>query len=395
MQSLLHIEDLVGILYRKIINYEIVAQHQDIGPITNFSRTIDSGKFLTRKQGTFILQLLKKYRVYMDIPDIDEMLKTPVWKHDFRVIDNTKYMFLETDGDNVTWLNIKFPFSFKDQFVKEIFNGEKDPTRWDPNGQVRKVKLSNINLVVLVENALKNGFEVDDLVLAAVADVEEMWNNEDSLVPHSLIVNDRVELVNASETAKDYWNDHSTGVMAQDLMLAKQMGYILRHTFPADTAERIASSPGTSFWFTHPQRFFEYLDEVNVWPVVIILDRTPEPIEWTKEFIETFPLKNFNTEDVRVCFRPSNNSPAGQVFNDWLKERNLNKPVADGKIFLCQHKPPKWMFEKDFNIKVLASNSIYPSVNNITSTLIGSHPHVFYFDKVKPSAKRNSKIVEL
>lgn len=331
----------------------------------------------------------------MDIPDIDEMLKTPVWKHEFRVIDNTKYMFLETDGDNVTWLNIKFPFSFKDQFVKEIFNGEKDPTRWDPNGQVRKVKLSNINLVVLVENALKNGFEVDDLVLAAVADVEEMWNNEDSLVPHSLIVNDRVELVNASETAKDYWNDHSTGVMAQDLMLAKQMGYILRHTFPADTAERIASSPGTSFWFTHPQRFFEYLDEVNVWPVVIILDRTPEPIEWTKEFIETFPLKNFNTEDVRVCFRPSNNSPAGQVFNDWLKERNLNKPVADGKIFLCQHKPPKWMFEKDFNIKVLASNSIYPSVNNITSTLIGSHPHVFYFDKVKPSAKRNSKIVEL
>lgn len=260
MQSLLHIEDLVGILYRKIINYEIVAQHQDIGPITNFSRTIDSGKFLTRKQGTFILQLLKKYRGYMDIPDIDEMLKTPVWKHEFRVIDNTKYMFLETDGDNVTWLNIKFPFSFKDQFVKEIFNGEKDPTRWDPNGQVRKVKLSNINLVVLVENALKNGFEVDDLVLAAVADVEEMWNNEDSLVPHSLIVNDRVELVNASETAKDYWNDHSTGVMAQDLMLAKQMGYILRHTFPADTAERIASSPGTSFWFTHPQRFFEYLE---------------------------------------------------------------------------------------------------------------------------------------
>ena len=395
MQTLVYIEDLVSLLHRKIVNYEIVAQHQDIGPISNFSRTIDAGKMLTRKQGTFIVQLLKKYRSGLGVIDIDDILKNPVFKNDFRVIDTSKYIYLETDSDGVTWLNVKFPYSFKDQFVKDIFNGDRDPTRWDPETQSRKVKLSEINLVMLIENASKHGFEIDERVLDALAYIEELWNNEETLVPYSLLDGETVSLVNASESALAYWNEHKTENTHYNLILAKQMGFLLKDPSPSSTAAQIASRPDTGFWFSDQGHFFRFIDELQMDPVVIVLDRTPEPVDWVRQFVEDFPLKNYSLDDVRVCFRPANNSHAGQEFNNWLKSKNLSKPVADGKIFLCQHKPPKWMFEKDFDIKIVASNSIYPSVNNVTGALIGSTPNIFYFDKVKPAPKRNLKIVEL
>ncbi len=40
--------------------------------------------------------------------------------------------------------------------------------------------------------------------------------------------------------------------------------------------------------------------------------------------------------------------------------------MAEGQIFICQHKPPKWMFKDDFKIKMIVSNVLYPSTNNIT-----------------------------
>ena len=62
MQTPLYIEDLIEKLYAKVVNCEIRVQHQDIGPMTSFHAAITDGKLLTRKQGMFILQLLKKYK---------------------------------------------------------------------------------------------------------------------------------------------------------------------------------------------------------------------------------------------------------------------------------------------------------------------------------------------
>lgn len=392
---MIYIEDLLDVLYRKIVNYEISAQHQDIGPIVSFNKTIDSGRLLTRKQGNFVLQILKKYKNYLDVHDIDDHLTTPLWKNDFRVIDTNKYVFLETDENNIPWIGIKFPYSYKEDFHKVFFNGSKDPTRWDPQAQARKVKITDINLIFFVETASTQGFEIDDSVLNAVSYVEELWNNEDQLVPFSLIENGSVHLINANASAIEYWNSNKTENIEQNLLLAKQMGFILRNSQRQTTSEKIASTLDTNFWFSKPENFYQYIDSSEVWPIVFILDRSPEPLEWTRQFIRQFPFKNFVKEDVRICFRPSNGDRAGREFNEWLKDQNLNKPVADGKIFICQQKPPKWMFDNDFKIKVVATNSIYPSVNAVTNALFSSHPNVFYFDKVKPSSKRNVKIAEL
>ena len=395
MQTLTYIEDLVSILHRKIVNYEVSAHHQDIGPVISFNKTITSGRLLTRKQGNFILQILKKYKNTLGIENIDEHLSTPVWKNDFRVIDTNKYIGIETDENNVTWLSVKFPYSYKEEFIKVFFNKERDPTRWDPINLARKVKITDINLILFVEIAVQQGFEIDETVLTVVSYVEELWNNEERLVPYSLIEDNQVRLVNASKSTVEYWNDNKVNIIEHDLLLAKQMGFILRDSQRQTVSEKISSTPDTHFWFKEPEKFYQYIDELAAFPVVFVLDRSPEPLDWTRQFVREFPFKNFVREDIRICFRPSNNDRKGKEFNDWLKDQCLNKPVADGKIFICQQKPPKWMFENGFKVKVIATNSIYPSVNAVTNALFSSHPNVFYFDKVKPSSKRNVKIAEL
>ncbi len=395
MQTLIYVEDLLNTLYRKVINYEISAPHQDIEPIVNFGRVIQSGKLLTRKQGGFALQILKKYKEHLDIKDIDEHLNSPLWKNEFRVIDTTKYLFIDIDENNVAWLNIKFPYSYKESFSKLFFNGGRDISRWDPNSQSRKIKVVDVNLIFFIETASQQGFEIDDNVFEAGSYVEELWNNEENLTPFSIIENNEVNIVNAPESAVNYWKENKTGNIDKDLLLAKQMGFILKHNQPQSVSEKTASTAATNFWFSDAEKFYSHLDNLEVWPIVIILDRSPEPVKWTREFIEKFPFKKFSKEDVRICFRPSNGEKHGKEFNEWLKDQNLNKPIAGGKIFVCQHKPPKWMFENNFNIRIIATNSIYPSVNAITNSLFSSHPNVFYFDKVKPSSKRNAKIAEL
>lgn len=395
MQTPLYIEDLIEKLYARVLNFEVRVQHQDIAPMSSFYIAISTGKLLTRKQGMFILQLLKKYKTSFVGIDINAALHDPKWKSDFRVIDTTKHLYLTVDSTGINWINIKFPYSFKEVFAKEFFTDGKDPSRWDPEQMARTVKLSNVNLVFLVEQATKHGFDIDESVYTAVAYIEELWNNEEQLLPYSIIENATVHLVNANEYAEQYWNLHKTGEIYHDLLLAKQMGFLLKGTGPSTAMTQIATTNDREFWAKNPQDFYSLVDKLNVWPVVIILDRHPDPKEWVKKFINEFNFENFTTDDIRICFRPANSEKDGPEFNEWIKSRNLNKPVVDGKIFICQIKPQKWMFEKTFRIELLASNSIYPSTNSITSAMIASHPNVFYFDEIKPSAKRNTKIVSL
>ena len=392
---MLYIEDLIEKLYARVINLEIRVQHQDIAPMSSFHLAIAAGKLLTHKQGMFILQLLKKYKTSFNDVDINAALQDPKWKNDFRVIDTAKHLALTVDTNGINWVKIKFPYSFKDIFAKEFFTGGKDPSRWDPEQLVRIVKLSNVNLVFLVEQAVKHGFDIDATVYDAVAYIEELWNDEEHLLPFSAIENNIVHLVNANQYAEQYWNLHKTGEIYHDLLLAKQMGFLLKGVGPNTVMTQIATTNDREFWIKNPQNFYGLVDKLNVWPVVIILDRQPDPKLWVKTFINEFNFSNFTIDDVRVCFRPANSEKDGPEFNDWIKSKNLNKPVANGKIFICQIKPQKWMFEKTFKIQLLACNSIYPSTNNITAAMIASHSNVFYFDEIKPSEKRNTKIVSL
>ena len=81
--------------------------------------------------------------------------------------------------------------------------------------------------------------------------------------------------------------------------------------------------------------------------------------------------------------------------NQWIKENGLGGKMTSGKIFICQHKPPKWMMSSDFTPKILISNSLYPSTSQQTSHFIKHHHTVFYVGSVKPSMNKEYRIVEL
>jgi hypothetical protein len=66
-----------------------------------------------------------------------------------------------------------------------------------------------------------------------------------------------------------------------------------------------------------------------------------------------------------------------------------------GRILIFNHRPAKWIFNSISDIKILVSNSLYPSTSLITREWFESHPCVIYLGDIKPSESRNQKIVEL
>lgn len=398
MTKAFYVEDAILILFSKIINFEISVDHMDIGPISNLSKTVEGGKFLTKKQGNFVIKLLSKYQYYLepDIANIDTLINFPMWKHPFRVVDNSKVLFID-DDDSESVIYAKFPYSFKEIFSKDFFPGGTDKSVWDSLRQVRKIKLKDINLILFIETATKHGFEISENINELVAYSEEIWHQEEKIIPFSKIENNQVILKNAAASAINYWNNNCYSDTNKNLLLAKRMGFLLKDKTIDSTIKKLCSTPARNFWCADKQKFYDLIDELNLDPVVIVLDRSSNTEEWVKTFVRSFNLKNYNLSDIRICFRPSNSDKKGKEFNDWLKNQNLNQKVSSGKIFICQHKIPKWMLlpENNFDIKILGTNAIYQNPNSETAGLFDGHYAVFYLENAKPSLGRNKEIVEL
>ena len=83
-------------------------------------------------------------------------------------------------------------------------------------------------------------------------------------------------------------------------------------------------------------------------------------------------------------------------FNQWVKDNELGGPVDDGKIFIFQQKPPKWLFSREVPVKIIVTNSLYPLPSNITQSWMDSHTCVCFVGEVKASRNtKDNKIVEL
>jgi hypothetical protein len=82
-------------------------------------------------------------------------------------------------------------------------------------------------------------------------------------------------------------------------------------------------------------------------------------------------------------------------FNSWVSENGFGGKVQDGKFLIFLHKPAKWLFKVQEDVKILVSNNIYPTTNATTGAWYNSHPCVIFLGDIKPSEQRGRKIVEL
>ena len=398
MANVTYIEDIFLELADLVMWDNISYQSLDQNAIFSFQTVLSSGSAITKKQANYILKLVTKYQNQLVKYKLSApaAVQNPVWRSTFREIDYNKSLFLFTDEHKVIHVVFKFPYAFKDQFQKDFLERKgRVYTTWNKELSAQTLKFHQVNLIEATDFCQKHGFEISQEILDLVDEIGEIWADEEMYLPSSFVENNSVVLTNANESAQEYFKNNSLGKISHDMLLAKSMGFPVKNSNKNTPIGKICSSAETRFWVKDTPACVDLLMEADSWPVVIILDRTSDYTSWVYEFFYAYANKNPGHSDIKICFREANDEDKGRKFNTWIKENNLGGTMADGKIFICNHKLPKWLIKDKISTKMLISNALYPHTNMSSSAYIDSHHTVLYVGNIKPSNKKDKPIVSL
>jgi hypothetical protein len=397
MNKIFFVEDILLEFCRLHLMHGFISNYNDYKVLTNFQMIIENKESLTQNQGNLLVRLLKKYasvsRNYNF--NYDNEIDPPQWRTSFRVLDLTKAVFLKKDKDGQMYICLKFPFQLKENFDKTFPSDEVYQHRgyWDPEEKIRKIVLDGTNVIHLYEWCKKNSFEFDQEFLDLVLLVENLWSDQDKILPHSVIFEDSVVLINGTENADNFFEELSTGNLYDDLLLSKSMGFPIKlEKSPKNLVEKIASSKDNIFWIKEIERFFELTEKISG-KIVILIDRASERNAWLKNFVkisENFPRER---EKIKVCFRDDKHETGN--FNQWIREQALGGSVGEGKYLIFENKPAKWLFKDNIDVKIIVTNNLYMNSNAWVNDWMTSHPCVIYLSEVKPILKRIRNIATL
>lgn len=396
MLSSLTAEEIFLIFYDLVDIGKISVQHQDWSPIQSFYTKIQSNDQLTKNQANYIEKLLEKYKNLSATVGFDyrQHLSNLRWKQQFRVLDLSKKVYVEKGGEGKIEICLKFPYQLKKEFDEEInvnLPNSNKISYWDQEAKVRRLNLYEFNLLSIYDFVKKHNFEIDETFMSVLADVEEIWQNHEELMPGSRIVDNQIQLINAIPDALEYFEKARSNNLMNDALLAKSMGYPVIFKPNTDLGGIVCSSEN-SFWIKENNTFFKIYKEING-KVCIVLDRTLDVLSWLKNFVSDANSNGISREDIKVCFRESKESKLG--INEWIKLAGVGGSVESGRILIFESKPAKWLFKNSEDVKILVTNNIYPPTNNLTKDWINSHPCVIYLSQTKPTEQRGRKIVEL
>lgn len=395
MLSSEYAEDLFVDFYKFVAQQKISIQGQDFSPISSFYEKISNNQELTKNQANFLLKLLDKYKNISANAGLDyrSLLGRLRWRNSFRVLDLTKKIYIESRQGKLE-ICLKFPYQLKKEFEEEININQNDSykiSQWDPEAKVRRLDLYDFNLIALYEFAIKHNFEIDDSFMSVVADIEEIWQNSEDVIPHSEIDKGSVVLRNTSSETLDWWEQHKSNNIYQDLLLAKSMGFIYGEK-PKNLVEKIASSSENSFWIKQNLHLLSIYKTING-KICIILDRTSNTLSWLQQFVADADQAEVNRDEIKVCFRENKENNSG--VNEWIKNAGVGGKIEDGRILIFESKPAKWLFKQDNDVIMLVTNNIYPPTNMLARDWFQSHSCVIYLGDTKPTEIKGQKIVEL
>lgn len=388
-------EDLFISFYDFLSKKKLPIQQQDIGPIYSFYEKISLNSELTKNQANFIIKLLEKYKNISAMAGFDyrPMLDNLSWRTNFRILDLSKKIYVEK-RDGQLEICLKFPYQLKKQFDEEINVNLENSYRvshWDQEAKVRRLSFYDFNLISLYEFAVKHNFEIDDNFMSVLAEVEEIWQNSEDVIPRSEVTLQGVILKNVTPEIEQWWNENKTENVNADLLLAKSMG-IFYGEKPLNLMQKIASHNENHFWIKNIESFFNLINSITG-RVCILLDRTSDTLSWLQNFVAEAEKYQIPRHEIKVCFRDSKEKNSG--LNDWIKVAGVGGKVDEGKILIFESKPAKWLFKEDKDVKILVTNNIYPLTNLIAKDWFNSHPCVIYLGDTKPTEAKGQKIVEL
>jgi hypothetical protein len=398
MSKFSYVEDLFVEFYDQTFLDVEILQAQDTSAIHSFYNQISLGNQLTVNQGNFLLKILTKYKSHATQLGIDygTLVDAPVWKNSFRKLDLSKRAFVEETEDGEINICLKFPYILKDTFDKE-FDTESQgyaASQWDSDRKLRVLDVCKFNVIHLEEFLRKHEFELDESFLTLVDTVAEIWDQQEQIIPRAELVNNSVVLINASEDALDFYQSHRTDNINHDLFLAKSMGYPVQlNRSPVTHVETICQETSKYFWLKVNSDFFNLYKEINGVACILVDRNTQDVVAWLEKFVGSADIAGVPRSEIKVCFRDPIEKKS--KLNEWVKDNNLGGKVEGGKILIFLHKPPKWLFKDNIDVKIVITNSYTPINEPTISSWLAAHPCVCYLGEIKPTPIRKQKIVSL
>ncbi len=223
------------------------------------------------------------------------------------------------------------------------------------------------------------------------ADYEEYHNNEMSFISYCEVVDNNVILMNSTLETNTWWENNSTGILHEDLFLAKSMGYYYNGPPGTTTIEKIAATSATNFWINSTELFLNLCYDIPG-RIAIVLDRTSDEVVWLTQFIEVVDRLHISHDDIKVHTKGGRKLNAETV--KLVADNNICG-TNESKISIFLHKPPKWIFKNNIVFSMVATNGLYPQTVGMTRHWISSHSCVIHLGSIRPSHSKDIKIVEL
>ena len=391
-----YIEDIFLEFYSALLVDRVTIQYQDRSAASSFYTTIANGNALTKNQANYVLRILEKYKNTMFDLGLDyiEEIKNPKWLQPFRVIDMSRKVFVETDENKNINICLKFPYQLLEAWDTELFPNIEHSTKstWDPERKIRTINIYDANLIQIYDFCKKYEFEIDETFMIALSEVEEIWQNQEDILPRSTISENTVILKNANKETQEYFDNNKNGNIDNDLLLAKIMGFTYDKK-PKNHIERLSSKETNMFFWKHdPKELFEIISNIEG-KIAIIMDRSQDNLEWIKQITESAENAGFTNKDIKVAFRLKNNDDTG--FNEWVAEKGYGGKISEGKIYIFNHKPPKWLFKDEISVKMLITNALMPAPTKLTREWIAGHPCVIFVHEFEPTPYNEIEIGKL
>jgi len=335
------IEDCLEILtgFRTYGDQEFFIDTNDGTILYSISKQIARGLALTDRQRDLVVEKLKGYKDQFDKAEIPLNMCLNNLRQPLREIDRSTYI-KTVEHKNEKYICIRFPFNKKTIMLIEELRIKTPSSEYvhERGKHTHLFRLNEVNIYAVLEKFSNKNYEIEQELVDCYGILMEMKNNKEKYVPGIY----GLKLKNMPQEAMNIIVSDIGEPTIENLAILKDKEemYGLDHFDAADLEKSISQLTSLSAKVVKrksnhihidPKEWnlkdvFAMLLELQRFPVQIILKNNDE----YKNLSQSHRCLKYiiDDSDIGVMFRLDNNNENNISFNQYIKNNNLNSPVA-------------------------------------------------------------------
>lgn len=332
----------------KSLNGKILPRDKRI--LTSLGNQIDQGNFLTENQGKLLTKLLNENIEVLStvVEDIDYALTANRWSQPFRVIHRVRKIYISPEHPDTIIIEFTFDKRLKAKLVS--LNGKINGSLSSTGPRNYCVSLTEKNIAVLVNEFVKDDFEIDQKILNFYQEITKISKIGNSSYSVFQLENEKLK----KQLEKDVGS-----ITPENVLLLQDRKFRYQYKITEKITEKslkssIANRTSTKvFVNTKTFSFTELLTalcELKRLPVLIIFDGHDSIVsKKCLDLVAEAAKENSINDQVGIYFRFGSNADSAH-FNTTISELEFNKPLSNiTKIAgISNSKLPKFMINSDW-----------------------------------------------